>query len=327
MAATQQAVKKDLAVHEPTVSERFTAMVVKEFSSTMGDMTKFSEEQRRLAQHLYVKIDASLNALEAKRQKSDKAGTPIIWQNINMQKLALDAVHRIELGLDALIPNHIHPIPYMNGKTGKYDLDLRIGYVGKDLYRRKVALEEPIDIRYELVYSTDTFVAKKRDFQNKVESYEFVINNPFDRGDILGGFGYIVYKEESKNKLVLVTAKDFKKSENAGNKDFWSKHPTEMKYKTLVTRVTDKLTIDPKKVTTSYAMVEEQEAIIEAEAEIAQNANQEIIDTTADPAGDPDGTPQDPEAPPPMTAEEIAEITAKEQAEAAGQATTRGPGF
>lgn len=328
----EPAKKQELAPAEPTVSERFTGMVIREFTSTVGDVTKFTDEQRRLAQHLYVKIDAQLNALDAKRIKDGKTDhAPIVWANINMQKLALDAMHRIELGLDALCPNHIHPIPYFNGKINKYDLDLRIGYAGKDYYRRKVALDPPKDIRYELVYSTDKFAARKKDAHNNEESYEFEIVNPFDRGDIVGGFGYLIYDDPTKNKLVLVTKKDFDRSEKAGNREFWTKNPTEMRYKTIITRVTDKLQIDPKKVSASYAAVEEQEAIVEIEAEIVGNANTgDIIDGTgtdvtgqgADGSGGTDGSGG-------MSPEEIEAALKREQAEGAKDPMNcrRGPGY
>ncbi len=322
MAATEQTAKKDVATREPTFSERFTGMVVKEFTATVGDVAKFTEEQRRLAQHLFVKIDSSLNALEAKRLKDGKAGLPIAWANINMQKLALDAMHRIELGLDALIPNHIHPIPYMNSKTGKYDLDLRIGYAGKDYYRRRVALIEPLDIIYELVYSTDEFTAKKKTFGNEVESYTFEIKNPFERGEIVGGFGYIVYEDPKRNKLVILSEKDFQKARKlAKSADFWNNYPTEMKLKTLVLRTTDKLTMDPRKVNASFAAVEDEDI----EAEIDLNANKDVIDTTAEPVGGDNGGNDEA---PPMSEQEKAQSRALDQ-ENAGQeqAAARGPGF
>lgn len=328
----EPAKKQELAPAEPTVSERFTGMVIKEFASTVGDVTKFTDEQRRLAQHLYVKIDAQLNALDAKRLKDGKTDqAPIVWANINMQKLALDAMHRIELGLDALCPNHIHPIPYFNSKLKKYDLDLRIGYAGKDYYRRKVALDPPKDIRYELVYSTDKFVARKKDSHNHEETYEFEVTNPFERGEIVGGFGYLIYDDPTKNKLVLVTKKDFERSEKAGNREFWTKNPTEMRYKTIITRVTDRLQIDPKKVSASYAAVEEQEAVTEIEAEIDANANTgDVIDGTAeDITGQSAGTTEGAGSNGGMSPEEIEAALKKEQAEGAKDPMNgrRGPGY
>ena len=163
---------KALQVKTATVSTRFTDMVMREFAGSIG-VIKFSDYQKKLTQHLFVKIDAQLKDLEAKRLKDGKRVAPYEWANINMEKLAIDAVHRIELGLDALIPNHISPIPYWNGKKSKYDLDLRVGYEGKDYYRRKKAVEEPVQIIYELVYSNDDFAVIKQDRDNKI-SYNFV---------------------------------------------------------------------------------------------------------------------------------------------------------
>lgn len=271
---------KQVTVMQEPASARFVAQVQRQFTAEIGNPMAFTEYEKTLAQHLFLKVDSTFKELETKRTDVNKP--TITWDNINTQKLALDAVHRINLGLDALIGGHIYPIPYLNGRTKKYDVDLRIGYIGKDYYRRQNAVEIPIDIRYELVYSTDNFKAIMKSFSNPIEFYEFEITNPFDRGEVVGGFGYIMFLDPKKNKLVLVTEKDFKKSESlAQSKDFWSKHPNEMKYKTLVNRVTDKLPLDPKSVNSaSYAYVEAQEndAETRAESEINENANKIPID-------------------------------------------------
>lgn len=261
---------------ERTISEQFTSVVVREFSS-VDSTIGLTPYQRKLAQHLFIKIDTSLKELERKREDKNTGGTPIVWANINMNKLALDAMHRIELGLDALIPNHISPIPYFNKRLGKYDLDLRIGYTGKDLYRRQMAVDPPTDIVYELVYENDYFMPIKKSVKNEIESYEFDIPKPFDRGKIVGGFAYLIYPEPKKNKLIIVTDADFKKSEaKAQSKDFWGAYPEQMKFKTLVNRATSKLQIDPAKVNAAFSAVEAQDDAMDAEivtAEIQENAN------------------------------------------------------
>jgi len=118
-----------VAKTQPTMSQRFTSMVVREFSQEIGTL-EMTQYQLRLAQHLFIGMEMALKKQHMDRLKKDPKKLPIVWSNVNMDKLALDAVHRIELGLDALVPNHIHVIPYLNGKTGKYDIDLQIGYVG-----------------------------------------------------------------------------------------------------------------------------------------------------------------------------------------------------
>ncbi len=281
-SGTEQPKKNELQV----VSARFVSEVERQFAAEMGSALKFTDYEKTLAQHMFLKVDAQLKALEDKRLDNPNGNDlPIKWENVNMQKLALDAVHRIGLGLDALVPNHIHPIPYKNKRTNKYDLDLRIGYVGKDYCRRKLAVEEPVEVIYQLVYDTDTFKPKMRSATNELESYEFEINNPFKRGKVIGGFGYIIYDDHRKNRLVMVTERDFKKAESGSrNKDFWGdeKWREEMMFKTIVHRVADKLPLDPKKVNAkSYAYVEAQEAERDISEEMGEKANKDAIDIEA----------------------------------------------
>ena len=258
-----------------TVSERFTTAVIREFESVAGQGLQLNPYQKKLAQDLFIKIDTTLKELEGKRTDQNKPA--VTWQNVNMGKLAIDAVHRINLGLDALVPGHIYPIPYLNGRTKKYDLDLRIGYKGKDLYRRQMAEEPPVDVIYELVYSNDKFTVFKKGIKNPVESYQFDVPEPFNRGEIVGGFAYIIYKDETKNKLITVQGKDFDKAKaKAQSKDFWEAWPEAMKLKTIVNRATDKIPIDPKKVNASFLAAEHDEEIADraiVDAQIAENAN------------------------------------------------------
>lgn len=262
---------------------RFVNEVQRQFVAELGDSLKFTDYEKTLAQHMYVKIDTALAEAESKRTDQNKP--PIVWANVNLQKLALDAVHRIGLGLDALIPNHIHPIPYFNSRTKQYDIDLRIGYMGKDYCRRKMCTEEPLEVIYHLVHEHDVFIPIMKSARNEVESYEFEIQQPFDRGKVVGGFGYIVYADSRKNKLVIVTMKDFEKARNAAQSDkFWSpdKWEEEMMYKTIVHRVSEKLPLDPTKVNAkSYAYVERQEEEDRYEREVIENANQTTIDVEA----------------------------------------------
>ena len=298
---------------ERTISERFTNAVMKEFNSITGSKLDLTPMQKRLAQHLFLRIDAALGELERKRLDKGTDGTPIVWANVNMTKLAVDAMNRIELGLDALIPNHISPIPYFNKRAGKYDLDLRIGYVGKDFYRRAMAVEPPVDIRYELVHENDVFEPIKKSHKNAVESYNFQIEKPFNRGKIVGGFAYIVFKDESKNMLIIVTEEDFKKSESkAQSKEFWGNYPTEMRYKTLVTRATSKLQIDSEKVNAAFLAVEKEDDLADAVAvqvQVEDKANRGSVvmieDEARKPEGEkPKGEKTKEEAPAPVPTEE-----------------------
>lgn len=278
MPKTQTKEVKKIVTASP--GKRFTDMVMKEFNAVLDGSFYFSIMQKKLAQHLFVKIDQSLKSLEAKRISTGQTKkAPIVWENINLQKLATDAVHRINLGLDALIPNHLNPIPYWNSKENCYDLDLRIGYAGKDYYRRKMAINPPKDIIYQLVYETDYFKPIMKGIKNDIESYEFEIKNPFERGKIVGGFGYIIYEDPSLNKLVIVTEKDFERSENCSkNNVFWKDNPVEMRQKTITHRTTEKLIMDPQKINESFAIVEMDDSEKQIFSEIEENANKELID-------------------------------------------------
>ena len=272
-----------------TYSQRFTNMVIKEFGAQVGTL-ELDHYQSKLAQHLFIGIDKALTTLEAKRIKDGHTRkAPMIWKNVNMAKLSIDSVHRIHLGLDALIPNHIHVVPYFNTALQVYDLDLTIGYAGKDYYRRKMAVVEPLDIRYELVRETDVFKATFKDCNNDVESYVFEIKNPFKRGKVIGGFGYIEYEYPTMNRLVLVDMDSMNKSKAAAkSKTFWSNHPERMQNVVLVRRTTDHLNIDPRKVNASYLSVE----LDDNHTEIQSNANQELIDIDEENVVDVEALPE-----------------------------------
>lgn len=273
---SEQKSQNQMEQKKPELSERFTNQIMSQFQAEAGSPVQFTAYERALAQHLFLKVDSCLKEFEKKRRESGKENqAPFTWQNVNMRKLALDAVHRIQLGLDALIPAHIYPIPYFNGKEKLYDIDLRVGYRGELYYRIESAVEKPQDVRLELVYSTDEFVPMMKNHDNNVEDYIFKIVNPFNRGNIIGGFAYISYKDPQKNKLILVSEADFKKScQTAKSQDFWSKYPAEMRYKTLVHRAVSHLPIDPKKVNAPAFAAVESDSV---EAEIDRNANGEAI--------------------------------------------------
>lgn len=282
----------DVQPSDPTISQRFTSMIMREFSAIATGTVSFDEKQQRLAHHMYQKIDATLKEMETKRLDLNQTGKqPIVWANVNMQKLALDSMHRIELGLDALITGHVYPIPYWNSRGKKYDLDLRIGHTGKDYYRRKMAIDAPKDVRYELVYTNDTLIVYKKSRQNPVETYDFDIKNPFDRGEVKGGFAYLVFEDESKNRIVLLSMKDFNVAKAAAKSpEFWNKYPEQMQLKTLVHRATDKLQLDPDKVNASFLAVESDDSgdALEVQAQIEDKANKGgVINIKATQVSDP----------------------------------------
>lgn len=256
--------QNEIIKKQASIAERFTNTIMREFQSVFGDVETFDGNKKRLAQHLFIKIDSVLKELEIKRQKDSRKenNPPMTWEKLNLQKLAFDAMNVIEVGLDALIDNHIYPIPYLNGKTGQYDLDLRVGYIGKDYYRRRFAVDVPEQIIYNLVYKNDEFKVYPKDKENEVENYSFHVKQPFERGEIVGGFGYIMRKDKTKNKLVIVTMPEIERAKSkALTNDFWGSFEDRMQYKTLVNIVTHarNLPIDPAKINECFYRVEEKE--------------------------------------------------------------------
>lgn len=298
--------KKNLAVVEKkelTISERFTNAMVQEFKSGVGAVA-LTDFQQRLAQNYFVAIDTALKTAEQARLK--KTGkwqdpVPVTWNNINMQELARDLVSYARIGLDPAQKNHINMIPFKNNNTQKYDIGFIEGYRGIQLKAEKYGLDVPSAVIVELVYSNDKFRQIKKDFRNEYDSYEFEITNPFDRGEIIGGFYYHHFESNpKKNKIVVMSIEDILKRKPArasvefwgGEKDIWEngkkvgKKQVEgwyerMCYKTVYRAAYNDITIDSQKIDSDYLRVrqlETQYAENVAIAEIEENANMEELD-------------------------------------------------
>jgi len=287
---------------EMTASERFTNMVIKEFQGNVGELN-LNEYQRQLIKNYFIGIDNALKVAEDRRSYSKKKANdpPITWQNINMNKLAVDVVQNAKLGLDIAVTNHLSAVPYLNGKTNKYDINLMPGYEGLRYIAIKYAIYPIVDIRVELVHKNDNF---KMITKNNVDGYEFDITNPFDRGEVTGGFGYIRYQDETRNKLVTMSKAELLKRKPStaaaefwgGEKDKWENGKKvgtetiegwqeEMLYKTMVRATCKKVPLDPKKINESYIYVMESAENYYVEnqedkvnQEIEENANKELID-------------------------------------------------
>jgi len=266
---------------KPVVSQRFVKEVRRQFAEEMGESLEFSDYQKKLAQHMFLKVDESLKEFEDRRLSKNNKKTPYTWDNVNMKSLALEAVYKVSLGLDALMKNHVHPVPYYNKHNKNYDIELTTGYKGLIYIAKNYSLDpQPIDIKAELVHENDHFVPLKSNFEREVESYEFEIKNPFDRGQVQGGFGYIQFNNPELNQLVLVQKEDLEKAEKAAPMQaIWDKWREKMQRKTVVRRTVDEIDLDPEK-TNAKALVHEETGHTEnkVQREIEENANSEVID-------------------------------------------------
>ena len=325
---------------QENMSERFTNKVLAEFGSSVAGAIQVTDFQRRLIQGYFIMIDRALKAAEEERLRKNSRNTnhdydelvPVTWQNVNLTDLALDLVHYARMGLDMQQDNMLFPIPYKNNKTNLYDVTLMPGYNGIKYTAIRYAIEVPIGETIELVYSTDTFVPHMKDCTHPVPTYEFTINNPFDRGEIVGGFGYLEFADPAKNELIIMPLKAIMKRKPAyasgnfwggGTKTEWKTVDgkrqkvevevegwlDEMCRKTLIREVysAKHLPRDPQKIDESYQFMKAREARyaeIQAQAEIDSQANAVLIDTDtpaqlpapeAAPATKPQALPQPPQ--------------------------------
>ncbi len=290
-------------------SERFTNKVLQEFGSNSTGAIQVSDYQKVLIQGYFIAIDGALKVAEKKRiekntnNKDHKYDENLEykWDNVNLNDLALSTVHFARMGLDMMQDNHLSPIPFKNKITGKYDITLMPGYNGIIYIAEKYALNPPKNVVIELVYSTDKFLPIKKGKNSEFDTYEFEITNPFARGEIIGGFGYLEYDNYKDNKLIIMTKADIEKRKpEKASAYFWGgevkeweggKQVTvqkegwvdEMYLKTLKRAIYSpkNIPLDPKKVDDNYQFMKQQElelAKLEAQAEINENANNVVIE-------------------------------------------------
>jgi recombination protein RecT len=288
------------------MSERFAHKVLAEFGVSATGALQITDYQRSLIQGYFIGIDRALKTAEEDRVRKNESNSEhkwdnplaVIWNNVNMNDLALDVVHYARLGLDMMQPNHISPIPYRNKKTNKYDVNLMPGYNGIRYVAEKYALIRPKSVTIDLVYSNDHFKPIKKSFSHPIETYEFDIENAFDRGNTVGGFGYIEYDDAVRNELVIMTMRDIEKRKpEYASANFWGGTATEWKKggkketvekagwldemcrKTLIREVYSAKHIprDPRKVDENYQYMKQQEARLQA----VQEELREEINVTA----------------------------------------------
>lgn len=300
-----------------SIGTRFTKKVLAQFASNTGSQIAVTEFQRRLIQGYFIQIDRALAVAEEARVAKNAKNRdhkwdetlPVTWKFVNLQDLAMDLVRYARMGLDMQCENMLFPIPYKNNKTNLYDVTLMPGYNGIRYVAMKYALHKPKADTIELVYSNDKFAPHPKDSRHSVASYEFEITNPFDRGDIVGGFGYLEYDDPTQNELIVMPMAAIRKrmpkyasaefwggTKQVYNKETGKKEDTtvegwldEMCRKTLIREVFSAKHIvrDPEKLDEDYRVMKAREvayAEIQAEAEIQEQANTVLIDTAPQPA-------------------------------------------
>lgn len=207
-----------------SMSERFTDEVMRQFGTSIAPM-EISDKMRQFIMGYFIGIDTALKTAEEARLRKPEANrdpVPVTWANVNLTALAVDVMHYARIGLDMSLENMLWAIPYKNNKTGKYDITLMEGYNGIQYISERYALHIPVAVTIQLVYANDTFVPIMRSKDNPVESYLFEIDQPFDRGEIVGGFGYVEFDEPRRNRLIIMTRAQIEKRKPAyASPEFW----------------------------------------------------------------------------------------------------------
>ena len=148
-------------------SEAFTNKVLKEFGSNVAGNIQVTDYQRQLIQGYFIATDRALKMAEEKRVSKNEYNTdhqwdnpdPINWNTVDLNALALDVVHYARMGLDMMQDNHLSAIPFKDNNrvartgTKMYTVNLMPGYNGIQYIAEKYALEKPVSVTVELVYS------------------------------------------------------------------------------------------------------------------------------------------------------------------------------
>lgn len=293
------------------ISEKFTNTVLREFGTSVAGVLQVTDYQRTLIQGYFIVIDRALKTAEEERLRKNANNRdpkynndlPINWNTVNLNALALDLMHYAKMGLDMMQENMLFPIPYKNNKRNWYDVNLMEGYNGIRYIAEKYAVEVPTAVTIEVVYSTDSFRPIKKGKDIRIENYEFEITNPFDRGDIVGGFAYLEFADPTRNELIIMSMKDIlKRKPQYASANFWGGKAKagengkqvetecegwldEMARKTIIREAfsAKHLPRDPKKIDDNYQYMKMREAKyaeVEAQQEIDASANVTLIDTT-----------------------------------------------
>lgn len=269
----QVTVQENTSIQQVSVSpsERFTGAIMKHFSQDNGGV-QITPFQKRLCQSYFIKIDQMLKSAELKRMSKAEQyrdSLPYSWENVNMNKLSVDVIAYSSVGLDPMQKNHLHPIPYKNNALNKYDISFTKGYNGIELVAKKYGIDVPDDVIIKIVYAKESFTPIYKDAENKKESFKHKPSeNPFDKGDIIGGYYYHVYFDTpEKNKLRVLSMRDIEKRIPktasvefwGGEKDIWKDGKKngkeevegwkdEMVWKTIKRAAWDAVNIDSQKI-------------------------------------------------------------------------------
>ena len=250
-----------------SLAERFTNSVLKSYADVAKGVV-VSEYQHKLIANYFVEIDKML--------KASKQGYS--WNQVRLNELSLTVAHLSKLRIDCSLPGSVSFIPFKN----KDNTVTLVSCIGKNGYRfiaTEYGLDKVKNLTVELVYETDEFSVLKKDANHKGDSYEFSIKSPFNRGKCVGGFGFLEFDDETKNKLLVMSLQDIMKYKPSNaDSTFWGgRNLNDMLEKTIAKKILKSVALDPDKVNGIKGSLEYMDAeeltgrSLEAKEEISEN--------------------------------------------------------
>ncbi len=218
--------------------DRFTNVVM----ACYGDQengVEVSQREKDCIKSYFQGIDLAL--------RNSKEG--YTWSMVKLDELAPRLKHYARLGLNMSLDNHLFPIPFKSGNSGKITINLMVGYRGRQYIATKFAVTPPKDFIVHLVGKNDKFTAIYKDANHQNDNYIFE-ENSFDKGEILGAFCYVEYDDSSLNKLTVMSLKEIlaHKPEKASDKFWGGAWKEKMFKKTVLIEACKEIALDAEKI-------------------------------------------------------------------------------
>lgn len=192
-----------------------------------------TEKEKALISGYFIAMDEQLRSVGVQ------------WGELDFPKLKRVLVNKARLGLDMQMDNHLHIFSSKN-KMGKVTTFFITGYKGERHIAYTFARTQPLDDVVELIYETDKFQPIKK---SSGDDYIFEINEPFNRGKIIGAFGYLKYDDERKNKIACMTYEELlERKPTYAKPEFWGKWEKKMLLKTMAKELYKLVELDADKV-------------------------------------------------------------------------------
>ena len=178
---------KTLAKKELSLSDRFTNMVIKEFSSTAVDSgsTGLTAFHKRLCQNYFIVVDGVLRKAELGRMRKaeiNRDSVAVTWENLNMNQLHI-ALYQPE------IPPNTGNIIRLCANTGtQLHLIHPLGFTLEEKQLRRAGLDYRESVNIKEYAHFDDFISRakpKRLLACSTKAKRCYTDISYEKGDVL----------------------------------------------------------------------------------------------------------------------------------------------